>query len=359
MISKVFGEMFHLVISIVAVALAIVVIVNAGKWSYAQGYEVMDKTDAASKEVKNIEVVIPKGATTSMIADILKNSGAINSTIYFRIVSKLEGNDAKYQHGTYTLNTSMDEETMMEVLMTQGDKRETVRFTIPEGKTLKEAANILINAGLTTEKDFYDALDNTNFGYSFVGDVPDRKVAYQGYLFPDTYEVYKDASAVDIVSTMFSQFDKVFTDEYRARAKELGLTVDQVITIASIIEAEVRYDAPDKNERALVAGVIYNRLEIGMPLEMCSTVMYILGKDRSRLLYADLEIESPYNTYINAGLPEGPINSPGRAAIEAALYPEESDYLYFVLKDVETGEHSFNSSYSAHVNDKAKYGQDF
>lgn len=359
MFNKILGQMTAMVVAIAVMVVVVVAVFSAGKWAYAQGYDLMSRTSAADRVIVDLEISIPEGATTSSIAQTLKEAGAIPSTLYFRVLARLKDYDGKFQYGDYVVNTGMDEEAIMEMLLTQGAKRSTVKFTIPEGKTLKEAAAILAREGLCTEEAFYAAVYDTSYGYSFIENVPDRNIRLQGYLFPSTYDIYEDATAVDIASTMFGQFDKVWTDEFQARADAMGMTMDQIITIASIIEAEVRYDAPDKNERALVASVIYNRLDTAMPLEMCSTVMYVLGKDRDRLLYKDLEIVSPYNTYINAGLPEGPINSPGLAAIEAALYPADTDYMYFVLKDPVTGEHSFNADYNAHVRDKLKYGQEF
>ncbi len=359
MLSKLIGQITALAVTIIISILVVFTIINAGKWAYTQGYDLMSRTSSDQKVIVDVAVSIPQGATTVQIAERLKEANVIPSALYFRILTRIKGYDGLFQYGDYSLNTGMDEETIMQVLLTEGAKRSTTSFTIPEGKTLKEAAAILANNGLCTETDFFAAVDNINYGYDFIDGVPERNVRYQGYLFPSTYDVYTDASAVDIVSTMFRQFDNIWTDEFQARADELGMTMDEIITVASIIEAEVRYDAPDKNERALVASVLYNRLNTDMPLEMCSTVMYILGKDRDRLLYKDLEIVSPYNTYINYGLPEGPINSPGLASIEAALYPADSDYLYFVLMDPVTGEHSFNVNYNDHVNDKLRFNQEF
>jgi UPF0755 protein len=136
----------------------------------------------------------------------------------------------------------MSEEDIMEILMTEGAKRETKSFTIIEGLTLVETANALESQGMCTKEDFFKALDNTNWGYRFLDSIPDtsiRKVAYQGYLFPSTYEVYADATAVDIISIMFDQMDKIFTDDYYEKAEELGLTIDEVLTVASIIEKKL------------------------------------------------------------------------------------------------------------------------
>lgn len=354
MITKVLGEIFQIGFKIVAVILAVVILINGGKWAYAQAYDLMSRTPSANQVVKNVNVEIPKGATTETIANILEESGLIDSTLYFRLIARLNGFDGNFQYGDYVFSTGQSEEDMMEILLTEGAKRETKTFTIVEGLTLAEVANSLAAQGMCTEIDFYKALDETNWGYKFLDSIPRssaRKVLYQGYLFPSTYEVYADATAVDIIATMFDQMDKIWTDEFYAQAERKGMTVDEVMTIASIIEKEVV--AP--REQSTVAGVIYNRLDNSTPLQMCSTVMYVLDIDRSYLTYDDLEVDSPYNTYKYAGLPVGPIANPGEGAIRAALYPEEHDYFYFVLKDDGSGTHEFNSTLQEHNRDKAKY----
>ena len=144
---------------------------------------------------------------------------------------------------------------------------------------------------------------------------------------------------------MLAQFHSVWTEEWQARAKELGYTPLEIVTIASMIERETSVDF----ERPIVAGVIYNRLEQGMMLQIDATIQYALGEQKDRLLYSDLEIDSPYNTYKIQGLPPGPIACPGAACIEAALYPEESDYLYYRTKNDGTGEHYFAETYEEHL----------
>ena len=358
MISKIFGEVMQLAIKIVAGIVAVIIIMNGSRWAYAQAYDLMSRTPSRDAEVRNVNVTIPKGANTESIAAILEEQGLIDSTMYFRISARLNGFDSRFQYGDYTFSTAQSEEDMMEILCTEGAKKATKSFTVIEGLTLAEVAESLAAQGMCTEKEFYDALDDTNWGYRFLESIPDsadRKVLYQGYLLPETYEVYEDASAVDIIATMFDQMDSVWTDDYYAQAEKMGMTVDEIITVASIIEREVVSPA----EQNLVAGVIYNRLNVNMPLQMCSTIMYVLEVPRERLFYADLEIESPYNTYINPGLPIGPIANPGAAAIHAALYPDDNDFLYFVLKDDGSGTHEFNGTLAEHNRDKAKYVNTF
>lgn len=358
MISKILGEVLQIAVKIVVLIIAVTLLINGGKWAYAEAYNMMVRTPSANTVVKNVDVTIPQGSSTEVIADILQEAGLIDSTLYFRIVSRMSGFDSEFQYGDYTFSTSQGEEDMMEILRTEGAKRETKTFTIIEGLTLAEVASSLSAQGMCTQTEFFSALDNTNWGYKFLESIPeseDRKVKYQGYLYPNTYEVYKDATAVDIIATMFDEMDKIWSDDYYAKAEAMNMTVDEVMTVASIIEMEV----VSPTEQNVVAGVVYNRLGISMPLQMCSTIMYVLEVPRDRLFYADLEIESPYNTYKYSGLPIGPIANPGAGAINAALYPEDNSYLYFVLKDDGSGTHEFNSTLQEHNNDKAKYVNTF
>lgn len=348
------GMILHVLSKTVIVCAAIFIIYFVGTKVYDYSYKFMAKTPAEDVVVKTVDIQISKGTSSKEIAKILHENGLINNTYYFLIYSKLSGKD-NFKYGDYTLNTGMTDEEIARILTTQGAKKETNKFTIPEGYTVAQIAKKLAKENICSESDFMDAVNNVAYDYRFIDNIPDRKIKLQGYLFPSTYEIYTDATAKDIVSIMLKQFDKVFKDEYYDKAEELGYSIDEIITIASIIEREVRVDT----ERELVSSVIYNRLDEPMKLQMCSTVMYALDKPRDRLLLADLEIESPYNTYLNSGLPVGPIANPGERSIEAALNPAETDYLYFSLMNAETGEHEFNKTLEAHNKVKGKLQKEF
>lgn len=355
MVNNVIREIISYFIKFVIVIAAVLIIYKAATWSYESAYDLMAREPEENITIVNVDVNIPKGANTEVIANILHSKGLINSVVYFRIIARINGLDETFQHGDYVLNTGMTEDEIMTILATEGEKREVVTFTIPEGYTLEQIGDRLSDEGIVTKSEWNSALENGRYGYKFLDYIPDRNLPLQGYVFPDTYEVYVDASAEDIVSTMLGRFDQIFKDEYYDRLEELDMTLDEVITIASIIEREVRV----ADERDTVAGVIYNRLEEGMKLQMCSTIMYVLDVPRERVLYRDLEIDSPYNTYKYAGLPVGPIANPGEASIVAALYPEEHNYLYFVLVDPETGRHQFNVTYSDHIRAMNQYDVEF
>ena len=230
-------------------------------------------------------------------------------------------------------------------------KTNNITFTIPEGYTIYQMADKLSEEGIVDREKFVSLLPDGNFSYDFLSDAQSGKNHLEGYLFPETYTVEFGADEETIINTMLNQFDTVFTEEFKARAEELGYSLNEIMVIASIIERETQVD----EERGKVSSVIYNRLKEGMPLQMCSTVQYILGEQKEILSNADTQIESPYNTYINQGLPPGPICCPGLASIEAALYPDETDYLYFVVSDKLDGTQKFSSDYNQFLKDKEDY----
>ena len=310
------------------------------------------KIDTAYKpeSTELVHVVVPSGSSTSRIAAILEENGIVENADVFKLYTKLNDLDGKFQAGEYELSASMTTEELFYQL--QHAYRDTVRFTIPEGYTIKQTAEKLAAEGLVGSADeFIKATEADCYTYWFNDEIGSGENAAEGFLFPNTYEIFKDATAEQIVSKMMAGFDSVYTSKFRTRAKELGLSTKEVVTIASLIEKETR----TAEERPLVSSVIYNRIDQGMKLQFCSTVQYAMGEWKPRLLYKDLEIDSPYNTYIIDGLPPGPICSPGQGSIEAALYPEDTDYLYFVLKGDGSKTHNFSSNYKDFSNNKQDY----
>lgn len=317
----------------------------------AAGYGFLKNYDTAYDPSVSLtrHITVAPGMNTTDIAELLVENQLIENAALFKIKSRLMGLDGKYQAGAFDLAPSMTTEEIMAALMS--GKRESVRVTIPEGYNLKQTTAKLSAAGLIDEADFADALSNGVYDYRFIDGLGTGQNRLEGFLFPDTYEFFADSSEEEIIDKMLAQFDAVFTEDYYARVQELGLTVKEAVTIASLIEEETRTDA----ERPIVSSVIYNRLNIDMKLQFCSTVLYALGEQKSRLLYSDLEVDSPYNTYLNQGLPPGPISSPGKACLDAALNPEETEYFYFVLKGDGSGEHNFAENSSDFNNYKEDY----
>lgn len=308
----------------------------------------LDKAYDSSKS-DTINVTVEMGSTTEDIGTLLQEEGIIESSSDFKFFSKVKGYDGKYQAGTYALAPSMTLSEIAEIIIS--GKTNNITFTIPEGYTIYQMADKLSEEGIVDREKFVSLLTDGNFSYDFLSDAQSGKNHLEGYLFPETYTVEFGADEETIINTMLNQFDTVFTEEFKARAEELGYSLNEIMVIASIIERETQVD----EERGKVSSVIYNRLKEGMPLQMCSTVQYILGEQKEILSNADTQIESPYNTYINQGLPPGPICCPGLASIEAALYPDETDYLYFVVSDKLNGTQKFSSDYNQFLKDKEDY----
>ncbi len=302
---------------------------------------------------ETISITIPDGASTTKICNILEENGIIKSASAYKLWFKWQGFDGKLQAGDYLLSPAMTGEEIAELL--QHGHSSVHSFTIPEGYSVLQTAYTLSENYLVDYSTFLDEVQNGSFDYPFLEDIDYNGQGYrfEGFLFPETYDIYDSATPHDYIDRMLKQFSIVFdgNPEYREKMNEMGLSLRELITIASIIEREAKVDS----DRPLISSVIYNRLDIDMKLQMCSTVQYILGEPKAVLTYKDTAIDDPYNTYIYAGLPPGPICSPGKASIEAALYPADTDYIYFVVSEKLDGSHNFSSNYSDFEKDKAAY----
>jgi len=296
-----------------------------------------------------VSVTIPMGTATQFIGTILEDQGVIQKAERFKWYARIHGYNGKLEAGDYLLSPSM---TMGEImnLMTEGHVN-SLRFTVQEGLTIKQVAQKLENDGLIVKEEFLQEAEYGLFDYKFVPFLPEGPNRLEGFLMPNTYDVAQGSNSHDIINVMLGQFDKIYKDEYYARATELGYDLNQIVTIASMIEKETRVEV----EREIVASVIYNRLHQGMPLQIDATVQYALGEWKDRLTFKDLEVESPYNTYKVPGLPKGPICSPGENSIIAALYPKETDYFYYVLDASMNGSHRFSNDYSTFLKNREDY----
>lgn len=298
---------------------------------------------------------IPRGANTPKIAEILKENGLIKNTYFFKILSKMNGYDGMYRSGTHKVRKNLTYDELMRILTSLP---ESVTVTIPEGKTFEQIISILSEKKLIDGDKFKRAANNEKFEFKFLEGLPNRENRLEGYLFPDTYKFDMKAGEKEIINEMLKNFNKKFGVEYQKRAKELGMSTDQIINLASIVERE----AKEPGERHKIAGVFYNRLRNKdanlRKLQSCATIQYIFlkrdGIVKERITDEDTKIKDLYNTYLYEGLPPGPICCPGEASIKAALYPEDSDYLYFVAKG--DGTHEFSKTYKEHQAATKKYG---
>ncbi len=297
------------------------------------------------ENAKEVQIEIPEGAYLSEIANILYKNNIIKYPDKFIEFATEEGNSNKYKYGVFYLNVNMSYEELSKNLQQVGGAINSVKVTIPEGYELRQIINILVENGIGTEDGFKNTILNTKFDYWFLNNLTISDVYLEGYLFPATYTISKDASEEAVLKQMLDKFNSIFTEEMKNKATELNMSVHEIITLASIVEREAANDS----ERDIVASVFYNRLNSKTYpyLESCATVQYILKERKAVLTNEDTKIDSPYNTYKNLGLPAGPIASPGLESIKATLYPASTDYLFFVLGN--DGKHVFSKSYSQHL----------
>ena len=303
-----------------------------------------------------VTFAVESGSSLTRVANNLENAGLIRSRTVFKYVADFLGYGQKIQAGDYTVSRAMGMQEIMDLLTTGDGNPITRNITIIPGWTVEDMAVYLKDLGaIEDEAEFLNLCRSgqTFSAYYYVADVlssanvSQRRYVLEGYLAPDTYEVYTNATAEDIIRKLLSQTEAVFKAEYHDRAAELNMTMDQVITLASMIEKEAK-----TADFAKVSAVFHNRLKKNMTLGSDVTVKYASGVKRMSLTNSDLQVNSLYNTYLYRGLPLGPICSPSAAAIRAALYPDEQfiagQYLYFCSKDPNTGELQFSRTLEEH-----------
>ncbi|MCL5093881.1 MAG: endolytic transglycosylase MltG [Patescibacteria group bacterium] len=300
----------------------------------------------ASRKDEVVVFEIKSGQGVREITKSLEEKSLLKHPTTFLIYLKYAGLNSKIKAGVYSLNKNMNILQVAEAL-TQG-KVSTSRITIPEGWKISEIADYLEKNQVVSKNDFLKAA-NGNYLYDFLKDKP-VDASLEGYLFPDTYFLSANPSGQTIVEKMLDNFNKKFNQELRDKAASKGYTVHEVLTIASVLEKEVRTDS----DRAIVAGILYKRMANDMLLEVDSTINFITGKNDPQASEEDLLIDSPYNTYKYKGLPPGPIGNPGLSAIQAALNPVETDYWYYLNRQ-DTKETIFSRTFEEHLANKEKY----
>ena len=282
------------------------------------------------------EVYIPEGANYTEGLKLLEEGGIVKGRTVLLILGKITGSDKQLKPGYYNLSASM---SPLEIFHTLIEGR-TIQFTvtIPEGSTLKQIKKKFMEIGLMDEGS-WGLVHDTDFIAGLGIDAP----SLEGYLYPDTYKFQKGSAPETAIRRMVKRLDDVFDGTLHDRAGELGMTTNEVLTLASIIEKEAVFDI----ERPIISGVYHNRLKKKMRLQADPTVLYGLEQSEKRIRYRDLKRNTPYNTYVIRGLPPGPIASSGIKSIRAALYPDEVDYLFFVSKN--DGTHHFSRTNKEHA----------
>jgi len=289
-----------------------------------------------------VEIVVRDGDGLPDVATRLEGAGVIRSALAFRVSARVSGRDRAIQPGLYRFTTATDLRGVLAVLAAGTTAPEV---TVPEGLTVRDVATLLATRGYGDADAFLCLADDPDF--LLAAGVPGPRL--EGYLFPDTYRFAAYLSPGEILATMVRRFQDRFDPERRRRAAARGLSVDQVVTLASIIEKETGL----ASERPLIAAVFANRLRLGMPLQSDPTVIYGIPSFNGDLTRADLARPTPYNTYQIGGLPPGPIANPGLSSIDAALAPADSLALYFVSRN--DGSHEFSTTLAEHNRAVARY----
>jgi UPF0755 protein len=302
-----------------------------------------------------VEMTIETGASSAAIARQAEQAGLVRSARAFQYYADFKGVNKKFKAGHFVFSGQASFASVAEVLIA-GDKTSNVtKITIPEGWTSKDIDSYLAKNGKFAQGEFLawtkdPALnERMKAKYPFLAGKP-ASSGLEGFLFPDTYSVYNNATVNEIVEKMLSNFDRKLKPEWRQEIDRQGKTLFQIITMASIIEKEVR----KTDDMKMVSDIFWRRIRNGQRLESCATLAYVLGVNKPQYSLEDTEIDSPYNTYANKGLPPGPISNPGANAIEAAIYPQANNFNFFLTANG-TGETVYSATFEEHVRNKNKY----
>ncbi len=297
---------------------------------------------ACGTSAQSARVILPPGASFGAVTDSLAAHGVIDNRRWFKLLARIRGIDRSVHAGVYEFPAGVSEWAVLGMLAK--GKKAALRFTVPEGLTIQEVAGLASQRLGIPEDSFVAAARDGKAASAILGmQVP----SFEGFLRPETYVLPADVGARALVRVMAEGFNSAWQPAWDTRLKTLNMSRLELVTFASIVEGGARAD----DEREMIAGVYRNRLRIGMALQADPTVQYAIslkrGRRKSRLFEKDYQFNSPYNTYLNPGLPPGPVNSPSRRSLEASLYPADVKYLYFVARP--DGRHVFSRTYSEHL----------
>ncbi|WP_270375330.1 endolytic transglycosylase MltG [Enterococcus thailandicus] len=347
-----------IILVIVITLLAIVVVFGFTTYKYVEsGLKPLDNSDS-----QLVQVEIPSGSSNKQIGEILENDHVIKSGIVFNYYTKFK-NLTGFQAGFYQMAPNMTLDEIGKLLQEGGtaEPKEVAdgKITIPEGYDIDQIASRVAKITGKDKQEFLDLITDDAFLKELYQKFPellesssqakDVKYHLEGYLFPATYDYYKDTSLKDLVIQMVEKTDSVMQDYY-ATIKQQNRTVQEVLTLASLVEKE----GVKENDRKNIARVFYNRIESDMPLQTDISVLYALGEHKETVSYADTAVDSPYNLYTNPGFGPGPFDSPSEESIKAVLSPADNDYYYFVA-DISTGNVYFAKTYEEHLELVEKY----
>ncbi|MFS8570426.1 MAG: endolytic transglycosylase MltG [Thermaerobacter sp.] len=336
---------------LLAAAAAVLLAAGGAAWVWVSYQRLLEPVDPTSTDP--VIVTLAEGSGAQQIARQLEDLGLIRSARAFRFYVRRENVAHRLRAGEYELSRAMSVPEIVTRLV-RGEVI-TYRVTVPEGLTVAETLEIAAATGFFDAAELRRAVAAAAAEWPYLPEGVELQEPLEGYLFPDTYVFTRTTTEEHLIAGMLAGFERVLErvlgEQGQQRLEELGMTVHEIVTLASIIEREARV----AEERPLISAVYHNRLRLGMKLDADPTVLYALGRTEGRLLYEDLEVDSPYNTYRYPGLPPGPIASPGAASLEAALYPADVDYLYFVAVGDGSGRHVFARTYEEHLRNVRQY----
>ena len=335
----------------ISIFLFLFLTISVVSFFYFQGRVSQSRGSAKEQKIFKIE----KGENFLEIGNRLEKEQIIASSLYFDFYVWNKKKKSQIIAGEYEIIPGLTVAEIV-VLITQEKSAKVDKkvLTFPEGWTIKKIAARIENNGFNGEK--FTSLSEKpqyfaeKYGYDFLVDIPSEQ-GLEGYLFPDTYHFLPTATEEDIMRKMLDNFNQKLSAQLREEIESQGKSIHEIITMASIVENEVRTD----EDRRIVSGLFWNRISVGQALQSSAPLTYILGENKRQYSYADTRIDSPYNTYLYPGLPPGPISSPGLSAIEATIYPAETDYNYF-LNNPETGETFFARTLDEHNSNKVNNG---
>lgn len=314
--------------------------VTLEKDAFTEEQVLVDNEDgtASQKTVRTVDL--------DYVAKSLKSAGIIRYKSLFKFYCQFSHAATHIDPGTYELNTNYDYRALVKKMQVGSGAMVTTKVTIPEGYTMEQIFRKLEEENVCSYPDLMEAAANYKYNYSFLDEEAIGDASrLEGFLFPDTYEFYQGMQASSAINKFLVNFHNRLTQETIDLAQKRGLTLQQAVTVASMIEKEAAND----EEREIIASVIYNRMHRDMPLQIDSTIMYVLEEHGDVLTEEETKIDSPYNTYQNTGLPPTPIANPGAKSITAAVKPADTNYLFYAL-DAEAGVHKFFTDYNAFVN---------
>lgn len=302
--------------------------------------------NADSQEL--IAIQIAQGENADQITAKLQEAGLIKNELAFKYYLKSHKVSNKLRAGSYQLSPAMTTEEIVDELL--NGVGELIRFTIPEGYTLRDIADLFAEQEIMSADTFWELVRGYDINkYEFLQGCPDNDHRLEGFLFPDTYFIAKDTAPEAVLNMMLDRFAQVWDE---LPANQSGLSNYDTVILASMIESEARFD----EERATIASVYLNRLDKQMLMQCDATILYAMPERKTQLRYSDYEYESEYNTYLHQGLPPTPISNPGQKSLEAACKPEKTDYLYYLWDRIDNDGHVFAKNYEEHLQNRKTYG---